>query len=119
MVLGIYYRPLLYSIHKRHRAFRHFSCWMISATLISAGKVAQRALGTPGHPYMYSPVWDVLLDQLATHVELIMGIKTGSSLGCSGHALEKFTVLRDMGQVMDKVFRVKNFRKAELQLFNS
>lgn len=41
---------------------------------ISAGKVAQRALGTSGYPHMDSPVWDVLLDQLATHIELIMDI---------------------------------------------
>lgn len=65
-------------------------------------------------------MWDVLPDQLATHaIELIMDIKTGCSLVCSCHALEEFTVLRDMGQVKGKVFRVKNFRKAEFQLFNS
>lgn len=63
---------------------------------------------------------NVLLDQLATHTtELIMDIKTGGSLGCSDHALDEFTVLRDTGQVKDKVFRVKNFRKAEFQLYNS
>lgn len=74
MMLGIYYRPLPHSVHRRHHAFRHFSCWRILVMPISAGKVAQRALGTSGYPHMDSPVWDVLLDQLATHIELIMDI---------------------------------------------
>jgi len=34
--------------------------------------------------------------------ELIGGIKTGGSLGCSDHALVEFTVLRDMGKARSK-----------------
>lgn len=87
---------------------------------VSTGKTLQRALGSPGHSYIHSPQGDILLDQLATHTrELIRDIKTGCSLGFSDHTLEEFTVLKDMGQVKYKVFRIKNFRKTEFQLFNS
>ncbi|KAK4831258.1 hypothetical protein QYF61_016728 [Mycteria americana] len=41
-----------------------------------------------------------LLDMLLTNTdELIREVKIGGSLGCSDHALVKFTVLRDMAQV--------------------
>jgi len=43
---------------------------------------------------------DALLDLMLTNAsELISGVKTGGSLGCSDHALVEFTVLRDMGRV--------------------
>jgi len=48
--------------------------------------------------------------------ELIGGIKTGSSLVCSNHALVEFTVLRNMGKVRS-IVRTLNFRKAKFQLF--
>jgi len=41
---------------------------------------------------------DALLDLMVTNAnELIRDVKTGGSLGCSDHALMKFTLLRDMG----------------------
>jgi len=43
---------------------------------------------------------------------------TGGSLGCSGHALVEFTVLRDTGNVR-KIVRTLNFRKANFQLFKA
>jgi len=48
--------------------------------------------------------------------ELIGGIKTGASLGCSDHALVEFTVLRCEGKVRSTV-RTLNFRKVKFQLF--
>jgi len=48
--------------------------------------------------------------------ELIGGIKTGGSLGCSDHALVEFTVLRDMGKARS-IVRTLNFIKANFQLF--
>ncbi|PKU43319.1 hypothetical protein llap_6377 [Limosa lapponica baueri] len=48
--------------------------------------------------------------------ELIGDVKIGGSLGCSDHALVKFAVLRDLGQVKSKV-RTLNFRKAKFQFF--
>jgi len=48
--------------------------------------------------------------------ELIGGVKTGGSLGCSDHALVEFTVLRDMGKVRS-IVRTLNLRKASFQLF--
>jgi len=48
--------------------------------------------------------------------ELIDGVKTGGSLGCSDHALVESTVLRDMGKATS-IVRTLNFRKANFQLF--
>lgn len=48
--------------------------------------------------------------------ELILNVKIGGSLGCSNHALVEFAVLRNMGQVRNKVMPL-NFRKADFQLF--
>ncbi|KAJ7406970.1 hypothetical protein BTVI_64312 [Pitangus sulphuratus] len=48
--------------------------------------------------------------------ELVGSIKIGSSLGYSGPALVEFAVLRDMGQLKNKV-RTLNFRKGNVQLF--
>jgi len=48
--------------------------------------------------------------------ELISDVKTGGGLGCRGHALVEFTVLRDMGKVRS-IVRTANFRKASFQLF--
>ncbi|GAB0183552.1 hypothetical protein GRJ2_000820500 [Grus japonensis] len=60
---------------------------------------------------------DAILDLMVTNAsELIGDIKIGGCLGCSDHALLKFTVLRDMGQVKSKV-RTLNFRKEKFQLF--
>jgi len=59
---------------------------------------------------------DATLDLMLTNAsELISGIKTGGSLGCSDHALVEFTVLRDMGKARS-IVRTVNFRKAKLQL---
>jgi len=42
---------------------------------------------------------DAIPDLVVTNAsELISGIKTGGSLGCSDHALVEFTVLRDVGK---------------------
>ena len=60
---------------------------------------------------------DALLDVLVTNAsKLIRDVKIGDSLGCSDHALVEFTVLRDMGQMKNKV-KTLNFRKANFQLF--
>jgi len=48
--------------------------------------------------------------------ELIGGIKTAGSLGCSDHVLVDFTVLRDTGKARTRV-RTLNFRKDDFQLF--
>ena len=58
-----------------------------------------------------------MLDPLLTNTsELIGDGRTAGGLGCCGHPLVGFTVLRDMGQVKSKV-RTLNFRKANFQLF--
>lgn len=58
---------------------------------------------------------DKILDLTGSNVsELVLNIKIGGSLGCS--ALVESAVLRDMGQVRNKV-RPLNFRKADFQLF--
>ncbi|KAJ7418346.1 hypothetical protein BTVI_29644 [Pitangus sulphuratus] len=49
-------------------------------------------------------------------VNPLQDVKIGGSLGCSDHALVKFAVLRNMGQVKNKV-RPLNLRKANFQLF--
>ncbi|PKU32166.1 nedd4-binding protein 2-like 2 [Limosa lapponica baueri] len=60
---------------------------------------------------------DVILDLMVTNAnELIGDVKTGGSLGCSGHALVELTVLRNMGQGKGKI-RTLNFRKAKFLLF--
>jgi len=46
---------------------------------------------------------------LTSTSELIGDVKTGSSLGCSDHALVEFTLLRDMGKVRS-IVRTLNFR---------
>jgi len=62
-------------------------------------------------------LWEARIDVLAVLInELISDIKIGGSLGCSDHALVKFTVLRDVGKVRSMV-RTLNFRKANFQLF--
>jgi len=53
---------------------------------------------------------------VANASELIGGIKTGGSLGCSNHALVEFTVLRDMGKERS-IVRTLNFRNPNFQLF--
>jgi len=53
---------------------------------------------------------------LTSASEVIGGVKTEGSLGCSDHALVEFTVLRDMGKVRS-IVRTLNFRKANFQLF--
>jgi len=61
---------------------------------------------------------DAILDLMLTSAsELISGIKTGGSLGCSDHAMVEFTVLGDMGKTRS-IVRNLNFRKANFQLFN-
>jgi len=60
---------------------------------------------------------DAKLNLMLTNAsELIGGVKTGGSLGCSDHALVEFTVLRDMGKVKTIVMTL-NVRKAKFQLF--
>jgi len=60
---------------------------------------------------------DAILDLMLTSAsELIGGVKTGGSLGCSDHTLVEFTVLRDIGKARS-VVRTLNFRKANFQLF--
>jgi len=60
---------------------------------------------------------DVTLDLVVTSAsELIGGVKTGGSLGCSDHALVEFTLLRDTGKAR-KIVSTPNFRKANFQLF--
>ncbi|PKU43877.1 egf-like repeat and discoidin i-like domain-containing protein 3 [Limosa lapponica baueri] len=46
----------------------------------------------------------------------IRDVKIGGSLGCSGHALVEFTVLRDICLTRN-VVRTMNFRKTNLQIF--
>jgi len=53
---------------------------------------------------------------LTSASELISDIKTGGSLGCSGHALVEFTDLRDMGKARS-IVRTLNFRKGNFQIF--
>jgi len=53
---------------------------------------------------------------LTSASELIGDVKTGVSLGCTDHALVKFTLLRDTGKVRS-VVRILNCRKANFQLF--
>jgi len=48
--------------------------------------------------------------------ELIGGVKTGGSLGCSDHPLSEFIALMDMGNVRS-IVRTLNFRKANFPLF--
>jgi len=48
--------------------------------------------------------------------ELVGDVKTGSSLGCSDHALVEFPALRDKDQTKRKV-RTQNFGKANFELF--
>jgi len=48
--------------------------------------------------------------------DLIGDAKTAGSLGCSGHALMEFTLLRDIGKARS-IVRTENFRKASFQLF--
>lgn len=62
-----------------------------------------------------TPRGEALTDLLPTNT-LIEDVKTGGSLSCSGHALVEFTILRDIGQVKNRV-RALNFRKANFQLF--
>lgn len=58
---------------------------------------------------------DAILDLMATNVDKLIEVtKTGVSLCCSDHLLE-FAVLRDMGQVRNKV-RPLNFREKKLPL---
>jgi len=51
-----------------------------------------------------------------TQVSSSVASRLEAGLGCSGHALVEFSVLRDKGQAKRKV-RTLNFRKAEFQLF--
>jgi len=54
---------------------------------------------------------------LVTNVRELAGdIKIGDSLGCSGHALVEFTLLRDESQAKSKV-RTLNFSKVNFQFF--
>jgi len=66
----------------------------------------------------YTPTrGDAILDQMVTSAsELISDIKIGGSLGCSGHTLVEFAVLRGMGQVKTELGTL-NFRKANFHLF--
>jgi len=58
-----------------------------------------------------------ILDLLLTNTsELVSDTLIGDSLGCSGHALVEFAVLRDIGQAKSK-FRTLDFRKANFQIF--
>jgi len=41
---------------------------------------------------------------------------TGGSLGCSDHALEEFTISKDIGQAISKV-KTLNFGRVNFQLF--
>jgi len=60
---------------------------------------------------------DAILDlSVTSESELISDVKTGSSLGCSDHALVEFAVLGDMGRAKGEI-RTMNFRKANFQLF--
>jgi len=60
---------------------------------------------------------DAILDLMLTNAsELISGIKTGGSLGCSDHLLVELTALRDVGMVRS-IVRTLNFRKANVQIF--
>ena len=57
---------------------------------------------------------DVILDLMVTSAsELVSDVMTGGSLGCSGHALVEFTLLRDMCK---SEVRTLTFRKAKFQL---
>jgi len=47
--------------------------------------------------------------------ELISDIKIGGSLGCSGHALMVFTVLRDMGKARSIVRTLEESQLPALQ----
>ncbi|GAB0179484.1 hypothetical protein GRJ2_000413700 [Grus japonensis] len=60
---------------------------------------------------------ETFLDLLLTSMEeLIKDVKIGGSLGCSDYSLVEFTILRDMGQIKNRV-RMLNCRKANFQLF--
>jgi len=60
---------------------------------------------------------DAILDlMLTSESDLIAGVKTRGSLGCSDHELVEFTVLRDIGKAKS-IVRTQNFRKANFQLF--
>jgi len=59
----------------------------------------------------------VILDLMVTNTsEKISAVKIGASLGCSGHALVEFAVLRDIVQAKSKVSTLI-FRKGKFQLF--
>jgi len=53
---------------------------------------------------------------LTSASELIGDVKTGGSLGCSGHVLVEFAVLRVVGKARG-IVRPLNFRKVKFQLF--
>ena len=48
--------------------------------------------------------------------ETVKDTKTGSSLGCSAHALVEFVILRNIGLAKNGV-RILNFRRADFRLF--
>jgi len=60
---------------------------------------------------------EMLLDLVLSNVEeSIKEVKTGGSLGCSGHALIEFVILRNMGHVRSGT-RTLNCRRANFRLF--
>jgi len=59
---------------------------------------------------------DAILDLTLSASELISGVKTGDSLGCSVHALVEFTLLRYMGKARSIDKNLK-FRKANFSFF--
>lgn len=63
---------------------------------------------------------EALLDLLCTNVEeLIKGVKTGVRPGCSSHALEGFSILRDTAGWVKSRVRTLNLRKEIFQLFGA
>lgn len=83
-----------FSSYRRHHNHRLSSCWETSTTLTSAGKVAQRAAGSPEGSWIASRIpeqsyrqphqGDAILDLLLTNM-------IGDCLGCSDNAIVEFT----------------------------
>ena len=57
------------------------------------------------------------MDLVPTNAEIIKGIKTGGSLGCSDHALIECMILMNVG-LAEREVRTQNSRRANLKLFN-